>query len=128
MLLLRVTDDRGAVTEHLAESFPYRIGRSSAADLRLEAPGVWDTHASLTLGAGGKFIVAAEGASLLLLNGASTTGAPLAAGDELTLGAARILVSLAPTRPGRLALAEAFVWLLLFGSFVAEIVLIILAG
>lgn len=128
MLLLRVTDDRGAVAQYLALTFPYRIGRSSAADLRIESPGVWDAHASIALGGTGKFIVAPEGASLLLLNGETTSGAPLRAGDELTLGGVRIAITLAPARQARLWIAETVVWTLLGAVCVAQFAVIFLAG
>jgi predicted component of type VI protein secretion system len=127
MLLLRVTDDRGAVTQHFAESFPFRIGRAPTADLRLEARGVWDLHATIALGESGKFFISSEAASFLLVNGSATSTAPLNSGDELTLGAVRIVVGLAPARQTRLRLAEALVWLLLASLILVQVGAIILA-
>lgn len=128
MLLLRVTDHRGAVTEHLTDSFPYRIGRSPAADLRLDVPGVFEEHAVIALDDSGRYAVSARGSSLLLVNGVQAATAPLRSGDEITLGGSRILVSLAPARQTRLRSTEALVWSILFLVFVAEIALIALIG
>ena len=113
MLLLRVTDDRGVVTQHIAESFPFRIGRSVQADLRIEAAGVWDTHAVIVPGENSRFLIRSEGESLLLRNGELVRSAQLASGDEFSIGAAWVLISLAPAAQKRLAMAEAVVWLLL---------------
>lgn len=128
MLLLCVTDHRGTVTQHLTPSFPFRIGRSNAADLRLEAPGVWEDHAMIALGQGGRYVISAQGSSLLLVNGAQTSSAPLRSGDEITLGGVRILVSLAPARQASLGIAEALVWSILVAVFIAELAVILLAA
>ena len=128
MLLLRVTDHRGAVTEHLTDHFPYRIGRSTAADLRLDSPGVFDDHAVIALDDCGRYAIAARGSSLLLINGVQASTAPLRSGDEIALGGSRVLVSLAPARQTGLRSTEAMVWSLLFLVFVAEIALIVLVG
>ena len=113
MLLLRVTDSRGTVTQHLVEKFPYRIGRSTQSHLRLEEPGIFEQHASIVPAEHGRFLIRSEGESLLLRGGEALREAQLVPGDELSLGSARIMVSLAPARQKRLALSEAIVWLLL---------------
>jgi hypothetical protein len=128
MLLLRVTDSRGAVTQHVAESFPYKIGRSPQASLRLEAPGVWECHATILPGENARFLIRAEGDSLLLQNGEPIRTAPLATGDELSFGSAKILVSLAPATQKSIVLSEAVVWVLLLGVIALEIVIFVVAG
>src|SRR5688572_2416237 len=112
MLSLRVTDSRGTVTEHLAASFPYRIGRSAQAALRLEEAGVWENHAVIVLSENRRFVIRSEGESLLFRNGEPVRSVQLASGDELSIGAARVMVSLAPAGQKSLGLAEALVWLL----------------
>ncbi len=127
MLLLRVTDSRGAVTQHLAEAFPYQIGRSSQADLRLQEPGVFENHASIVPSEKARFVVQTEGESLLLRNGEPVRRVQLAPGDEFLIGSARILVSLAPAKQKRLAASEAAVWLLLAGVMASQVVSFFLA-
>jgi hypothetical protein len=127
MLLLRVTDSRGGVTQHIAEAFPYRIGRSPQAHLRLQEPGVFDHHASIVPAEHARFSIQTEGESLLLRNGEPVRSAQLAPGDEFSIGSARILVSLAPARRKRLAAAEAALWLLLGGVMVSQVAALLLA-
>jgi pSer/pThr/pTyr-binding forkhead associated (FHA) protein len=122
-----VTDSRGAVTQHIADSFPYIIGRSTDSDLRVEAPGIFEKHASIHAGENARFVIRAEGESFLLRNGESIRSAQLAPGDEITIGSARLLVSLAPARQKSLSRAEFVLWLLLAGVVNAEAVVIALA-
>jgi predicted component of type VI protein secretion system len=128
MLLLRVTDSRGIVTAHIADSFPYRIGRAAQADLRLEAAGVFENHATILAGDNARFLVRSEGESLLLHNGEPTRSAQLAAGDEISIGSMRVLVSLAPARQKSLGAAEAVAWALLLAVLVGEAAIFALAG
>src|SRR5688572_5838693 len=120
MMLLRVTDSRGTVTQHIAESFPYKIGRSPQADLKIEDAGVWEIHAVILPGENARFLIRSEGESLLLRNGAPVLSVQLASGDELSLGAVRVTVCLAPARQKSLGFAEALVWGLLFVVAAAE--------
>ena len=128
MLLLRVTDSRGTVTQHLAQFFPYHIGRSVQADLRIEAAGVWENHAVILPGENGRFVIRSEGQSVLLRNGESVQSAQLASGDELSIGAARVVVSLSPARQKSLGASEAIVWALLLAVLTAEAAVFALAG
>jgi pSer/pThr/pTyr-binding forkhead associated (FHA) protein len=127
MLLLRVTDSRGTVTQHIAGSFPYRIGRSAQDDLRLEAPGVWENHATIFPAANARFLVRPGGESLLFRNGEPIGEAQLAPGDELSIGSVRVLVSLAPAIQTRLGFAEATVWALLCAVIAAEVAVFLFA-
>src|SRR5688500_904703 len=103
MLQLYVTDDRGAVTSHIVDRLPFLIGRSSQADLQLVVPGVWDEHASIDLTdtegvARKRFVISSIRESLLSINGEVASAKELRIGDEISLGATRIVVSLAPAR------------------------------
>jgi len=124
MLQLHVTDDRGAVTSHLVSELPFVIGRSQQASLQLVAPGIWNEHASIELtntNAAGRerFVITALGESLLSVNGEVLPAKELKIGDEVILGATRILVSLAPPKQKRLARQE-------FGVSVLLLVVVIL--
>ena len=120
MFLLRVTDSRGAVTQYIANSFPFRIGRAAQCDLRIDAPGVWETHAVISPATDGKFVIRSQGESLLLRNGESVTEAPLVAGDEWVLGSARVLIGLSPSHQKALGVSETLVWLLLFAVVMVQ--------
>lgn len=131
MLLLRVIDSRGEVTQHFAEKFPCSIGRAGGSDLQVAAPGVWDRHATIDLTGDGHFMIRPEGGGLVLVNGTPIPEGgetPLALGQELTFGSARLVASLAPARQKGLALGELAVWGLLLLVVLAESALIILVA
>lgn len=118
MLQLHVTDERGVVTCCIAESFPFLIGRSGEADLRISSGGVWEEHALIRLGASEgarheRFVIESVGQSLLSINGEITPSKIISIGDEISLGAARLVVSLAPARQSKLAWHESLVWAIL---------------
>ena len=125
MLQLHVTDDRGAVTSHTVDRLPFLIGRSPQADLQIVAPGVWEEHASIDLAesesaARKRFVIAPVRESLVAINGEVVAGKELHIGDEITLGATRIVVSLAPAKQGKLSLQELTVWALLLAVVIVE--------
>jgi hypothetical protein len=125
MLQLQVTDDRGAVTSHVIDRVPFLIGRSAQADLQLVTPGVWEEHASIDLtdtdGVGReRFVISAIGDSLLSINGDVISSKELRIGDEIHVGAARIVVSLSPARQKKLSLQELAVWMLLLVVVIVE--------
>jgi hypothetical protein len=132
MLQLHVTDDRGAVTTHQVEHFPFLIGRSPQADLQVASAGVFEQHARLELAleeesAEAKFFLQAIGQSVLLVNGERTNCRRILIGDEISLGGARALVSLSPAGQSALALHESMVWALVCVVVIAEAIVIHLA-
>jgi hypothetical protein len=133
MLQLHVTDERGTVTSYLASEFPLLIGRSSRAQLRLDSAGVWEEHARIDLAESSRFpdqqryVIESLGQSLVSINGAISAAKELAIGDEMVIGAARLIVSLSSARQKRLAVHEWSVWTLLFLVVGCEAVLIFLA-
>lgn len=132
MLQLQVTDERGAVTQHAADIFPFLIGRSPNAQLRLVASGVWEEHASISLidqpgRPAPRFIIEPVRESLLTVNGEAVRSKEISMGDEISLGAARILVSLAPGRQTRLGWHETAVWAILIFVVIVEAMIVQLA-
>lgn len=99
----------GSTRTCVAEQFPFAIGRASGSGLRISAPGVWDCHAILEV-RDSRFFVQPHGDALLLLNDQPCKGALLKMGDQLSLGGARLTVSLAPPRQKGLAARETAVW------------------
>ena len=132
MLQLHVTDDRGAVTTYELTEFPVVVGRSAHAGLCLSAPGVFEEHARIDLvpaesGPGERVIIESLGSALVSINGAVLPRKQLAVGDEVSLGAARVLVSLSPARQRRLSLHEASLWSVLVLVVLIESLIIHLA-
>ncbi|HEX7860113.1 MAG TPA: FHA domain-containing protein [Verrucomicrobiae bacterium] len=118
MLRLDVTDDRGAVAAYEISEFPLVIGRSANAGLQIAAAGVFEEHACIQLaparsGPGQRFTMEALGSALMSVNGEILPNKQLAVGDEISLGAARVTVSLAPAARKKLSAHELFVWTLL---------------
>jgi len=128
MLQLHVTDDRGAVTTFEASVFPLTIGRSPQAGIRIAAAGVFENHAQIDLAdvesQGQRFFIQPVGQGHVLVNGEVVTSKRLVLGDEISLGAARMVVSLAPARQPRLGFHEAVVWGLLLLVVTVEAVVI----
>jgi predicted component of type VI protein secretion system len=110
MVRLKVLSGRMAGTEHSARHFPFRLGRAATADLQLEEPGVWDSHAELTLDATGAFVLRAQSEALLAVNGRPCREAELRNGDEMDLGALKLRFWIGPTRQRGLRLREWLVW------------------
>lgn len=129
MLQFHVTDDRGTVTAHKAEHFPFTIGRSARADLQLISAGVFEEHARIEFAldeqsSEPRYFLNALGQSLLLVNGKPVPSRRLAIGDEISIGAVRLVVSLAPPLQTRLAFHEWVVWLILALVVVLEALII----
>jgi predicted component of type VI protein secretion system len=122
MLLVTVIEGRDARSFRVTR-FPFVIGRSPEADLRLESPGVWDRHASIEI-RNGRFFIQPEGASLLLINGERSEGAVPRAGDDFSLGGARLTVSLAPAAQMSLAAREMMIGSVIFAVALTQILLL----
>lgn len=109
MLHLAASD--GSSTRHsFASRFPFTLGRSRTAGFLLEGSGVWDVHASISVREG-RFHVQPEGQALLLINDHPSSGAVLKMGDRLSLGAFRVVVSLAPAEQRGLGALETTLWI-----------------
>ena len=129
MLLLHVTDDRGAVAAYEIKEFPVLIGRSAQAGVRISSAGVFEEHASIHLapaesGAGERVFIEAMGDALIAVNGVVHSRKQLAIGDEVSVGGARVAVSLSPTLQRKLGFHEGVVWFLLLLIVAAEAVII----
>ena len=111
MVQLRVLSGKMAGHETVARRFPFQIGRASAADLRLDDPGVWDQHLRLELRRPGGFVLAALGDAILAVNGQPVREAQLRNGDRFGLGSVQVQFWLAETRLRGLRFREAAVWM-----------------
>jgi hypothetical protein len=110
MIQLKILSGKMAGTETVARRFPFRIGRSQSADLRLEEDGVWDEHLELAFDAATGFVLTAHQDALAAVNGQAFREVVLRNGDELEIGALRIRFWLAATRQSSLLLREWLTW------------------
>jgi hypothetical protein len=111
MISLRILSGKMAGTEHMARHFPFRIGRSSAADLQLHEDGVWDQHLELAFNSVTGFVLTASPDALTSLNGKPVREAVLRNGDVMEIGALKIRFWLGAVRQYGLRIREGLVWL-----------------
>jgi len=100
-----------AGADFVARRFPFQVGRSSSADLRIEDAGIWDEHLTFSLSADRTVEVFAKAGALVSVNDQSVSTAALRSGDVIEIGAVRIRFSLSPTRQKGLRLRESLVWI-----------------
>jgi hypothetical protein len=104
--------------------FPVHLGRSPAANLRLEEPGVWDRHVELDLATGEGFFVTAHANALITIDGQPVQRKVLRNGDTLELGGLRIQFWLARTRQSGLRFREWLIWSMIGAVSLAQIALV----
>ena len=125
MIQLTVTQEKKPSVSSLVTSFPFIVGKSASADLRIDAAGVWDRHASLVLRER-KVHVVAEGEALVRVNGETQRESVLKNGDILNIGATTVLVALAPTTQPRLLAREMAAWALITLVFFLQIAALVI--
>lgn len=94
---------------------PFLIGRSAESHCRLEAPGVWDRHLSLTLDPTEGLVATAGEGALASVRSEPFTRHRVRPGEEITLGPVSVQVQLAPALRGRIGGWEWLTWMLLAG-------------
>lgn len=124
MVRLTILSGKMAGTEHSARHFPFRLGRATSADLRLEEDGVWDRHAELALDAAAGFVLSAQSEALVSVNGRPCREAALKNGDELDLGALKLRFWIGPTRQRSLRFREWATWMAFLLITAAQLFLI----
>ena len=110
MVQIKIVSGKMAGTEQVARHFPFRIGRSPSADLRLEENGVWDEHLELAFHAGEGFILTAHPDAIAAINGQPFREAVLRNGDAIEIGALKIRFWLGATRQKGLRFREWLTW------------------
>lgn len=111
MVQIKIVSGKMAGTEQVARHFPFRIGRSPSADLRLEENGVWDEHLELAFHAGEGFILTAHPDAIAAINGQPFREAVLRNGDAIEIGALKIRFWLGATRQKGLRFREWLTWI-----------------
>jgi pSer/pThr/pTyr-binding forkhead associated (FHA) protein len=124
MVLLRILSGKMAGTDITARHFPFRIGRSPDAHLRVEEDGVWDQHLELTLDHATGFSVTASPDALATINGQPVRQAVLRNGDTIEIGALKIRFWLGSVRQYGLFIREWLIWIGFVAVAAAQIALI----
>ena len=124
MIQLRILSGQTAGETQIVRRFPFRIGRATESDLRLEAAGVWDNHLTLEFQKSEGFILRTAPEAFAAINEEQKQSARLRNGDIISFGSAKIQFWLAAPRRRGLRLRELSVWLLIAGITAAQFILI----
>jgi len=124
MLQLRILSGKHAGTTHAVHRFPCVVGRSAAADLRLEEPGVWDKHLQLDLKRGEAVVVKSLPGALARVNGQPVDCVALRTGDVIELGGTQLQFWLSPSRQRSFRAGEILTWIALAMLCLAQILVI----
>jgi pSer/pThr/pTyr-binding forkhead associated (FHA) protein len=110
MVQLRILSGKKAGEAYIARHFPVRIGRSPAADLRVEEDGVWEQHFELDFKPAEGFFLKAHPDALARINGETLAQARLKNGDGIEIGSLKLQFWLSETRQSTLRLREWLTW------------------
>ena len=110
MIQLKVLSGKKAGIIWVARRFPVRIGRSAAADLQLEADGVWDEHLQLDFNPAEGIALSAQPNALASVNGQSVSQTVLRNGYVIEIGSLRMQFWLSETRQAGLRFREGLTW------------------
>jgi pSer/pThr/pTyr-binding forkhead associated (FHA) protein len=124
MVQLRILSGKMAGGVQVVRHFPFRIGRSSENDLRLDEPGVWDNHLTLGFQKQEGFTLATVPDAFAAVNEQPQAFTRLHNGDVISFGSAKLQFWLAPARLHGLRVREMSVWVLLAAITVAQAFLI----
>lgn len=112
MIQFKVLSGKMAGSTTVARRFPFRVGRASGSDLRLEEPGVWDDHFHVEFEPGNGYLACPQRDALMTVNGeAAPEKRRLRNGDSIEIGGARLQFWLSETRQSAMRLREILVWL-----------------
>jgi pSer/pThr/pTyr-binding forkhead associated (FHA) protein len=110
MVQFKILSGKMAGAEKVARHFPFRIGRSPSADLRVEDDGVWDEHLQLAFDSASGFVLTSHPNAIASINGQPFREAVLRNGDSIEIGALKIRFWLGETRQYSLRLREWLTW------------------
>jgi len=124
VIQLKILSDKMAGTVVVARHFPFRIGRSAAANLRIEDAGIWDEHLILSLNVVGQIEATVQPGALATVNAQSVDHARLQNGDVIQIGAVQLAFELSPARRRSFWAREGLVWTGLALLCLAQVALI----
>jgi hypothetical protein len=124
MVLLKVLSGKKAGTDWVARHFPVRIGRSAAADLRLEEGGVWEQHLQLDFSPKEGIVLSAQPNALAAVNGQPVDRTVLRNGDVIDIGSLKLRFWLTETRQTGLRFREGLTWAAIGAISLGQVALI----
>ncbi len=124
MVQLEIISGKSAGASLVTRRFPVLLGRSPEAQVLLEEPGVWNSHAQIDFVAHEGFFLRAEPNALTAVNGQAVAETLLRNGDVISLGGAQVRFWLAPARQRGLLVREGVFWALLVAVSLGQIALI----
>ncbi|MBC8097201.1 MAG: FHA domain-containing protein, partial [Akkermansiaceae bacterium] len=113
-----------AGTKWSARRFPVQVGRSTACNLQLEEPGVWDSHFQISPDPTEGFVIQTQPNALVVLNGKPVQHAALRNGDCIEIGGAKLRFWIAEARQRSVKIREALVWTILLAVSLGQVALI----
>jgi pSer/pThr/pTyr-binding forkhead associated (FHA) protein len=124
VLELTILTGKQAGAVAVARRFPFLIGRSPQARLRLEEAGVFERHAEIQLDPAQGFCLVAQPGAIVSVNGQPVGQARLRAGDIFELGSARLRFQLGPVPQRGLRWRETLTWVMLIALCLAQVAII----
>lgn len=125
MIQLRILSGKMAGEIIFVRRFPFHIGRAPQNELCLDDDGVWDNHLAIGFARGDGFMLETAPDAFTAVNDEPQHSARLRNGDVISFGSAKVQFWLAPANLRGLQLREAFVWLLLAGTTLAQILVLL---
>jgi pSer/pThr/pTyr-binding forkhead associated (FHA) protein len=124
MVQLKILSGKKAGGIYVARRFPVRLGRSPAADLRLEDDGIWDQHLQIEFAPGEGFLLRASPDAMVTLNGQPVEQQLLRNGNEIGMGAVKLQFWLAPAPQLGLGFREWLTWSAIAAICLGQVALI----
>lgn len=126
MVRLEVSAARQRPVAHQVDEFPCVVGRAVGCAVRVEAAGVWERHAEITLTTDAGFQIRALGEGSMRLNGEGVRSARVRNGDRVDLGGLSLRFWLSPVRARSHRTGDAIFWSLFAGMLTAMLVMLLL--
>lgn len=124
MLLLQLRSGSETPRQKVITDFPFTIGRSAAANLLLQSPGVWDRHLTIGLDPGTRrFSFKSQPGAVVFQNRDRAEEGFIANGDLFQLGNSEIVITLAPASQHPLHIPEWTTWGVLILVVLVEVAL-----
>ncbi|HWH68982.1 MAG TPA: FHA domain-containing protein, partial [Candidatus Sulfotelmatobacter sp.] len=128
MIQFQILNGKRAGTALRARRFPVRIGRSGAAEMCLDDPGVWENHLQINLRSDRAVEAVVCEPAIATVNGQPLHEAVLHNGDIIEMGSVRIRFGLRPATQRSQRLRETLTWVALAVLSFGQVVLIYWLG
>jgi len=125
MIQLRILSGKLAGEIIFVRHFPFRVGRAPENELCLADEGVWDNHLAIWFEKQDGFVLTTAPDAFTAVNEQPQHNVRLRNGDLISFGSAKIQFWLAPPKQRGLHLPEAFVWVILAGLTLIQIMLML---